>query len=102
MKKTLAQNGKLADNLKTVGEELQGYPAIAEALGMARMTLSRKILEYNKAQTDESKKIQPDLVEDHGHYRTHKFNAVSIAKIRQLVEDSKSKAWRRRGRPRKY
>jgi len=63
---------------------------VAAQVGIPRGTLSRKLLEFNKA-APETEQLKPDKVEDHGHYKVHFFSAETADRIEAMIKASKRK-----------
>lgn len=63
---------------------------VAAQVGIPRGTLSRRLLEFNR-QAPDSEKINPDKIEDKGHYRVHLFSAATADRIEAMIKTSKRK-----------
>jgi len=77
------------------------YETLAQQLGMPRGTLSRKIGEFNelaKAKRPPQPTLDPDKIEDHGHYKKHFFKPNRVAEIQAALLTLPAG---KRGRPKK-
>lgn len=73
------------------------YNDVAQRLGIPRPTLTRKILDFNKAAHEEGRPpITPTIIDKHPGYERHLFNEEAAEQIRQLLG---TKPTARRGRP---
>lgn len=60
---------------------------VAAQIKIPRGTLSRKLLEFNKA-APETEQLRPDKIEDHGHYKVHLFSAETADRIEAMIKAS--------------
>ncbi len=71
------------------------YEDVAEKIGIPRGTLSRKLIKHNKtAKADQ--RIEPDKIEDHGHYRIHLFTQATAARIGSVMKSMNTPRGRRK------